>query len=413
MSAIEWTGKTWNPVVGCRRVSSGCDNCYAIMEAFRKRTQFGHYSGVTVIVGGRIDWTGIFSVAPTHIFEKPLKMNRPTTFFVNSMSDLFGEGVTDTTIKAVFDIMNRCPQHTFQILTKRANRAARLAPELRWTANIWMGVSIEEDKFVARADMLRKIPAAIRFISAEPLVGPLPSLDLTDIDWVIVGGESGRSRHKIRPMDADWARDLRNRCNGAEVAFFFKQWGNWDENGVWHRSKHQAGRELDGRRWDEMPAFQATGGISTFAARLHEKAVAANYSQIMSGQEPARLALRSHIINALRSGPKLGKHIRGTTLQSASLDRLDERAININAWALVDLQESGHVEAEKLPLLRRFKNGNSRHTDHKVYALAGEYALREEFRRKHGHMDWIKDATGVRFEDETDEALFAVWRGNQ
>jgi len=231
-SAIEWTEATWNPVTGCSKVSPACAHCYA--ETFAER------------------WRGV----PGHPYEQgfdlrlwpsrlgvPLQWKRPRRIFVNSMSDLFHEDIPFEYIERVFDTMVRADHHVFQVLTKRHERMVELAGRLPWPEHIWMGVTIENRRFVHRADYLRAVPAAIRFISAEPLLGPLEGLDLADIDWVISGGESGP---KHRPVRVEWLRDLRDRCEDEGVASFFKQWGG-------SRPK-SGGRELDGRTWDEMPA---------------------------------------------------------------------------------------------------------------------------------------------------------------
>jgi protein gp37 len=230
-SAIEWTEATWNPVTGCSKVSPGCAHCYA--ETFAER------------------WRGV----PGHPYEQgfdlklwpkrldvPLKWKRPRVVFVNSMSDLFHEDIPDDYVRRVFDVMVRADWHVFQVLTKREDRMAALAPDLPWPPNVWMGVTIENRRFVKRADRLREVPAAVRFISAEPLLGPLEGLDLGEIHWLIAGGESGPGHRRV---DADWIRDLRDRCGDEGVAFFFKQWGG--------RTPKTGGRELDGRTWDEMP----------------------------------------------------------------------------------------------------------------------------------------------------------------
>lgn len=231
-SAIEWTEATWNPVTGCDQVSPGCAHCYAKTFAERWRGIPGHpyEQGFDLRL-----W-------PARL-EQPLRWRRPRTIFVNSMSDLFHERIPDDFVHQVFDVMGRADWHTFQILTKRHERLAELAPTLAWPANVWMGVSIENRRFVHRADYLREVPAAVRFISAEPLLGPLEDLDLTGIDWLIAGGESGPRHRTVR---VEWLRELRDRCTAEEVAFFFKQWG-----GI--RSK-TGGRMLDGRTWDETPA---------------------------------------------------------------------------------------------------------------------------------------------------------------
>lgn len=233
-SEIEWTQATWNPVTGCDKVSPGCAHCYA--ETFAER------------------WRGI----PGHPYEQgfdlrlwperlgqPLRWKRPRIIFVNSMSDLFHEDIPETFIADVFEVMGLAPQHTFQILTKRHERLAELGPKLTWHPNVWMGVSIENRRFVHRADYLREVAPVVRFISAEPLLGPLRGLDLTGIDWLIAGGESG-PRH--RRLDIEWVRELRERCTEAEVAFFFKQWGG--------RTSKAGGRLLDERTWDQMPSPQ-------------------------------------------------------------------------------------------------------------------------------------------------------------
>ncbi|WP_445150494.1 DUF5131 family protein [Baekduia sp. Peel2402] len=237
-SAIEWTEATWNPVTGCSKVSPGCAHCYA--ETFAER------------------WRGI----PGHPYEQgfdlriwpqrldvPLRWKRPRMIFVNSMSDLFHEDIPVEFVHAVFDVMRRADWHTFQILTKRHDRLAELASELDWPPNVWMGVTIENRRFVHRADCLRRVPAAVRFISAEPLLGPLEGLDLSGIDWLIAGGESG-PRH--RPVKVEWLRDLRDRCDDEDVAFFFKQWGG-------ARPK-SGGRTLDGQEYDGFPR---TGALAT------------------------------------------------------------------------------------------------------------------------------------------------------
>lgn len=349
MSDIEWTQRTWNPTIGCRRVSSGCDNCYAIGVAHRFADQpsHAHYAGTTERRDGRTDWTGRFSVAPDHIMNLPLNTKKPTTFFVNSMSDLFGEGIDDDTIKRVFATMNATPQHQYQVLTKRPNRALKLAAQLDWTSNIWMGTSIEEDKFVGRADLLRKIPAAVRFISAEPLLSGLPSLDLRGIDWVIVGGESGPGS---RPMAADWARDLRDRCVELGVAFFFKQWGNFGPDGVRRRGKKDAGRQLDGQMWEQMPTPRPEGwqSLAEFRADLHVDRMHDFYAQVqVNDGVPARVALRDAILEALSDGPLQPVHLRGRACAALNLNAANPTIANLNAWALVDLQRAGLIKKIK------------------------------------------------------------------
>ena len=230
-SGIEWTETTWNPVTGCTKISEGCRHCYAERMSRRLRGM-----GVQKYARG-------FEVA-THseVLRDPLGWRRPRLVFVNSMSDLFHRSVPETFIASVFEVMNRAPQHAFQVLTKRPERAARLAPRLRWTPNIWLGTSIESERWAGRLEALTQTPARIRFLSLEPLLGPLSGLDVGQADWVIVGGESGPG---ARPMEGGWVRDIRDACVAEDVPFFFKQWG-----GVF---KKRTGRLLDGRTWDQMP----------------------------------------------------------------------------------------------------------------------------------------------------------------
>ena len=230
-STIEWTDSTWNPVTGCTKVSPGCKHCYA--EIFAER------------------WRGI----PGHPYEQgfdlqlwpdrlelPLTWKKPRTVFVNSMSDLFHTEVPLPYIQRVFRTMEKASWHTFQILTKRSERLAALASELKWPPNVWMGVSIETAEYLWRVDHVREVSAAVRFLSLEPLLGPVGAIDLSGIHWVIVGGESGPG---ARPMEANWIREIRKQCHAQNVPFFFKQWG-----GV---QKHRTGRKLGGRTYDEMP----------------------------------------------------------------------------------------------------------------------------------------------------------------
>jgi protein gp37 len=230
-SAIEWTESTWNPVTGCTKVSPGCAHCYAERMAMRLKAmrQANYANGFTVSLH-------------EHAIELPLRWEKPQTIFVNSMSDLFHEKVPQKFIRRVFNVMQKASWHRFQILTKRSARLAKLAPTLPWPANIWMGVTVENTTCAQRIDALRDVPAVVRFLSLEPLLGPLPDLNLTGIHWVIVGGESGP---KARPMEPAWVIDIRDQCLEAGVTFFFKQWG-----GV---RKKKRGRELEGRTWDEMP----------------------------------------------------------------------------------------------------------------------------------------------------------------
>jgi protein gp37 len=233
-SSIEWTEMTWNPTTGCDKISAGCKFCYA--EIMSKRLQ----------AMGVEKYKDNFEV---RMHEESLKI--PYTWksskvvFVNSMSDLFHKDVTLEFIKKVFKVMNSNPQHVFQVLTKRAERLLELHQELKWTHNIWMGVSVENEKVKDRIDFLRNINAKVKFLSLEPLIGPLSNINLENIDWVIVGGESG---YRPRPMEADWVIDIQEQCETNEVAFFFKQWGG--------KNKKANGRILNGRTYDEMPEIE-------------------------------------------------------------------------------------------------------------------------------------------------------------
>jgi protein gp37 len=234
-SSIEWTEATWNPATGCTKVSSGCRHCYAERLAVRLRGMRNP------------SYSAGFEVALHHrLLDLPLRWRRPRMIFVNSMGDLFHEDVPDAFIMQVFGVMAEAAQHTFQVLTKRSERLAHLGPVLRWGANIWMGVTVEEDKYRYRAAHLRSVPSRISFLSLEPLLGPIPELDLRGIDWVIVGGESGPG---ARPMRREWAADIRDQCVASGVPFFFKQWGGVRRN--------DGGLVLDGRRWEGMPVCAA------------------------------------------------------------------------------------------------------------------------------------------------------------
>jgi protein gp37 len=232
-SGIEWTDATWNPVTGCTKVSPGCKNCYAERLAAR------------LCAMGNPRYRNGFAVTlhPDQL-TLPLRWRRPKRVFVNSMSDLFHEAVPDEYIRRVFDVMSQAVWHTFQILTKRSDRLAVLAPDLPWPPNVWQGVSVENAQYTSRIADLQTVPAAVRFLSVEPLLGAIPQLPLDGIHWVIVGGESGGGR---RPMEAAWARDIRDQCAHAGVAFFFKQWGG--------RTPKAGGRLLDDRTWDETPVI--------------------------------------------------------------------------------------------------------------------------------------------------------------
>ena len=231
-STIEWTEATWNPVTGCNKISPGCKNCYAERMAKRLKAM------------GQSNYQNGFKLTlQPHMLEVPLRWRKPQTIFVNSMSDLFHKDVPLEYIRQVFSVMKRAHWHRFQVLTKRADRLEELAPHLEWAPNVWMGVSVESQKYVPRIDHLRRTRAKTKFLSLEPLLGPLNDLDLTRIDWVIVGGESGFG---ARPMLVDWVTSIREQCLDAGVAFFFKQWG-----GV---QKKRSGRTLEGRTWDDMPS---------------------------------------------------------------------------------------------------------------------------------------------------------------
>lgn len=240
-TAIEWTDEVWNPMTGCTKISAGCDHCYAHVVAHRRtRDVYLRQLPVKDTPANRAD-----PFAPRFWEDRltlPFSWREPRRVFVNSMSDVFHAQFAVDQIQMVFDVMNALPQHQFQVLTKRPERAARLADELVWTENIWMGASIEDMRVARRADALREIPAAVRFISAEPLLGSLADLNLDGVHWVIGGGESGAG---ARPVHIAWARELRDRCEAEGVAFFWKQWGGY--------SPKSGGRLLDGRTWDEYP----------------------------------------------------------------------------------------------------------------------------------------------------------------
>lgn len=232
-SSIEWTEMTWNPVTGCTKISAGCKYCYA--EVMAKRLQ----------AMGVEKYKDAFKVRlHENALQIPYTWKKQKIVFVNSMSDLFHRDVPFDFIKKVFKTMNENPQHTFQVLTKRPERLLRIHTELHWTHNIWMGVSVEDERVMYRIDSLRQTNARTKFLSCEPLIGALPSMNLENIDWVIVGGESGR---KARPMNEDWVIDIMDQCKKANVAFFFKQWGG--------TNKKKTGRLLKGRTYDEMPDF--------------------------------------------------------------------------------------------------------------------------------------------------------------
>jgi len=230
-SNIEWTESTWNPVTGCSKVSPGCKNCYAERMAGRLRA-----------MGCDRYRNGFDVTLHPDLLEKPLSWRKPRAIFVNSMSDLFHENVPDGFIMRVFETMNRADWHTFQILTKRSRRLKEIARRVSWSKNIWMGASVESSDYLWRIEDLRAVPASVRFLSVEPLLGPIPSLNLDGIHWVIVGGESGS---RSRPMKPSWVKEIYKQCRNANVPFFFKQWGG--------PRKDITGRKLFGRTYEELP----------------------------------------------------------------------------------------------------------------------------------------------------------------
>lgn len=245
-SDIEWTEATWNPIAGCKIVSPGCTNCYAMRMAARLQAMgMGKYAGTTRKSGPRHVWTGRVNVDPDAL-SAPLRWHKPKRIFVNSMSDLFQEKVDENLVRQVWDVMGRAHWHSFQILTKRPDRMLYLLskcdfPMLR---NVWLGTSVESADYLDRIDILRRVPARVRFVSFEPLLGPIFDPNLTNVHWAIIGGESGP---RARPMEPSWVEDLHDACQRQGVAFFFKQWGG--------KRKKQAGRLLAGRTWDEYPSM--------------------------------------------------------------------------------------------------------------------------------------------------------------
>lgn len=239
-SAIEWTEATWNPTTGCDRVSAGCDNCYAL--TLSKRLKAMGNPKYQVDGDPRTSGPGFGIATHPETLALPYSWRQPRLVFVNSMSDLFHARVPLEFVQDVFTVMRETPQHTYQILTKRAHRLARVAENLEWPSNVWMGVSVESARHYDRIRDLSTVPSAVRFLSCEPLLGPLHGIPLAGIDWVIAGGESG---FNARPMDPEWVKDLRDSCVAKRTPFFFKQWGGT-------RPK-SGGRDLDGRTWDEMP----------------------------------------------------------------------------------------------------------------------------------------------------------------
>jgi protein gp37 len=236
-SSIEWTESTWNPMTGCTKVSPGCKHCYAERMALRLQAM------------GQPNYANGFKLAMhEHMLELPLAWKKPQMIFVNSMSDLFHENAPLEFIQRVFDTMRRASWHTFQVLTKRSRRLLEMNREIDWPTNVWMGVSVENRSYTFRIEHLRQTNAHVKFLSLEPLLGPLPSLDLHGIGWVIVGGESGPG---ARPMAEEWVIDIRDQCLATRIPFFFKQWG-----GV---RKRRTGRVLRGRTWDQVPALVSSG----------------------------------------------------------------------------------------------------------------------------------------------------------
>ena len=230
-SKIEWTESTWNPVTGCTRISLGCRNCYAERLAKRLKAM------------GQPNYRNGFKVTlHHHVLDIPLRWRKPRSIFVNSMSDLFHKNVPFEFIEQVFNVMGKASHHRFQVLTKRSERLLELSPKLIWPDNVWMGVTVESADYLSRLDDLRQTDAAIKFVSLEPLLGPIPQIDIKDIDWAIVGGESGPG---ARPMHPDWPTEIRDQCIAANTPFFFKQWGG--------ANRKKTGRILDGRIWDDMP----------------------------------------------------------------------------------------------------------------------------------------------------------------
>jgi len=262
-TSIEWTEVTWNPTTGCDRISAGCDNCYALTLAKRLKAmgQLKYQNDGDPRTSG----PGFGLTIHASALRQPYTWGGHRVVFVNSMSDLFHARVPLDFVRQVFAVIADTPQHTYQVLTKRSARLPKIAAKLDWPPNLWVGVSIERSDTLFRADHLRTVPAAIRFLSLEPLLGPLPGLDLTGIDWVIAGGESGPGH---RPVHPGWIRDLRDQSVGQGVAFFFKQWGGL--------TPKAGGRELDGRTWDEMPRARMPADAYSAAAGLTGRTVEAD-----------------------------------------------------------------------------------------------------------------------------------------
>ena len=243
-SPIEWTEATWNPVAGCTVVSPGCTNCYAMRMAARLEAMGQmKYTGITRRSGGRAKWNGRMNLDHDAL-QVPYSWKSGRMIFVNSMSDLFHDAVPGDFIFEVFEVMKRCSQHTFQVLTKRSERLVELSKYIKWPSNVWMGVSVENSDYISRIEDLKDTKAKVKFLSLEPLIGDVGNLDLSNIDWVIAGGESGPGSRLIEP---EWVRSIRDQCIENRVAFHFKQWGG--------ANKKRTGRTLDGRTWDEFPTL--------------------------------------------------------------------------------------------------------------------------------------------------------------
>lgn len=254
---IEWTDATWNPIAGCALVSHGCTNCYAMQMAKRLEAMgVEKYKGLTRDSGRNTVWNGIVREDSTSL-SIPHKWKKPRNIFVNSMSDLFHDDVSEDFILSVWDVMRETPRHQFQILTKRPERMLRvLSDKIKYILpNVWLGTSVENEDVINRIDFLRKTRAAIRFISFEPLIGAVGRVNLSDIHWAIVGGESG---NRARPIKEAWIDEIHDQCSVYDTAFFFKQWGAWGKDNQ-RRSKKANGRQYRGRTWDEMPELNRTG----------------------------------------------------------------------------------------------------------------------------------------------------------
>ncbi|MBO9507998.1 DUF5131 family protein [Thalassospira sp. A3_1] len=250
---IEWTDATWNPVAGCSIHSTGCKNCYAMRMAKRLEAMgVEKYQGLTKTVNGKAVWTG--AIREDHAsLSAPLNWKKPKKIFVNSMSDLFHADVNESFIAEVWEVMRKTPHHNYQILTKRPDRMLEILSQNNHEVlpNVWLGTSVENNDVISRIDYLRNVPAAIRFISFEPLIGAVGPVDLEGIDWAIVGGESGPN---ARPIKEDWIDEIHDQCAIHDTAFFFKQWGTWGSDNK-KRSKKANGRIYRGKTWDEMPAY--------------------------------------------------------------------------------------------------------------------------------------------------------------